>query len=62
MYNTELNYTRKIIWLRKSEVSVGGISVCNVTEKLEEYGIPCLPCSYTKDFKIFYHATDVTSK
>ena len=33
--------------MRKSEVSVKRISVCNVTEKLMEYGIHCLPCSYT---------------
>ena len=32
MKNTELNDSRKIICLRKSEVSVERISVCNVTE------------------------------
>ena len=31
--NTELNDLRKIICLRKSEVSVESISVCNVIEK-----------------------------
>ena len=33
-YNAELNDERKIICLRKSEVSVERISVCNVTEKI----------------------------
>ena len=32
MYNTELNDLRKIILLRKSEVSVERISVCDVAE------------------------------
>ena len=40
---------RKIICLRKSEVSVGRISVCNVIENLAVHGILCLPCSYTND-------------
>ena len=46
--NTELNSQRKIIRLRKSEVSVEN-SVCNVIEKLVEHGIHCLTCSYTND-------------
>ena len=40
---------RNIICLRKYEVSVERISVCNITENLVEYGIRCLPCSYTND-------------
>ena len=32
-YNTKFNDLRKIICLRKSEVSVESISVCNVIEK-----------------------------
>ena len=44
--DTELNDSRKIICLRKSEVSVERISVCNVIENLVEYGMHCLPCSY----------------
>ena len=47
--NTELNDLRKNICLRKSEVSVERISVCNVVEILEEHGIHCLPGSYTSD-------------
>ena len=46
-YTSELNDLRKIICLRKSEVSVESISVCYVTEKSEKHGIHCLPCSYT---------------
>ena len=42
-----VDYFRKNICLRKSEVSVERISVCNVIENLVEYGISCLPCSYT---------------
>ena len=38
--NTELNDLRKIIYFRKSEVSVERISVCNTTENLVEHGIP----------------------
>ena len=49
IYNTESNDLRKIICLRKSEVTVGRISVCNVIENLAEHGIHCLPCSYTND-------------
>ena len=48
-YNTELNDLRKIICLKKSEVSVERISVCNVTENLAEHGMHFLPCSYTND-------------
>ena len=47
--NTELNVLRKIICLRKSEVSVERLSVCNVIENLVEHGICCLPCSYIND-------------
>ena len=46
--NTELNDLRIIISLRKFEVGVERISVCNVIEKLTEK-IHCLPCSYTVD-------------
>ena len=49
LYNTELHDLRKIICLRKSEVSGERISVCNVIENLVEHGIHCLPCSYTND-------------
>ena len=44
-----LNDLRIIICLRKSEVTVENISVCNVIEKLMEHGIHCLPCSGTND-------------
>ena len=50
--NTELNDLRKIICLRKSEVYVKkktNKKLSNVTEKLVEHGIHCLPCSYTND-------------
>ena len=47
--NTELCDMREIISLRKSELIVERISVCNVTEKLMEHGIHCLPYSYTND-------------
>ena len=47
--NTELNDLRIIICLRKSEVTVEMISVYNVTEKLMDHGIHCLPCSFTND-------------
>ena len=47
--NTELNDLRKIVCLRKSEVSVEIISVCNVIENLAEHGMHYLPCSYTND-------------
>ena len=45
----KLNDFRKIICLRKSEVSVEIISVSNVIENLAEHGIHCLPCHYTND-------------
>ena len=35
-HNTELNELRKIIGLRKSEVSIERISICNVTKNLAE--------------------------
>ena len=35
IYNTELNDFRTIVYLRKSEVTVERISVCNAIEKLE---------------------------
>ena len=47
--NTELNDLRIIICLRKSGVTVEIISVCNIIEKLMEYGIHCLACSYTNN-------------
>ena len=40
---------RIIICLRQSEITVERNSVCNVTEKLMENGIHCLPCSYIND-------------
>ena len=48
-YNTELNDLRKIICLRKPEVSVERISVSYVTENLAGHGIHCLPCSFNND-------------
>ena len=47
--NTELNDKRKVIYFRKTEVSVERISVCNVIENLAKHDIHCLPCSYTND-------------
>ena len=44
--NAELNDLRKIICLRKSEVSVERISACDVNENLVEHGIHCLPWSF----------------
>ena len=38
--NTKLNDLRKNICLRKSEVSVERLSVCNVIENLAEYSWP----------------------
>ena len=38
-----------VICLRKSEVTVERISVCNVIEKLMKHGVHCLPCPYTND-------------
>ena len=49
-YNIELNDLKITICLKKSEVSVGRISVCNVIDKLMEHDIHCLPCFYTNDF------------
>ena len=49
MLKTESNDFRKIICLRKSEVSDERISVCNLTENLAEHGIHYLPCSYTNN-------------
>ena len=46
--NTELHDLRIITCLRKSEVTVEGISVCNDIEKSMEHGIRYLPCSYIK--------------
>ena len=39
----ELNDLRIIICLRKSEVNIERISVCNVVKNLGEHGIHCLP-------------------
>ena len=47
--NTEISDLRKIIRLRKSEVTVERISVCYDIEKMMEHGIHCLPCSYTNE-------------
>ena len=44
---------RIIICLRKSEVAVEMISVCNVIEKLRGHVTHCLPCSYTYDVIIY---------
>ena len=49
IYNVELNELRIIIRLRNSEVSLGGISVCNVIRNLIEHGKYCQYCSYTND-------------
>ena len=38
-----------MICLRKSDVTVQRISVCNVTEKIKVHGIHCLSLSYTND-------------
>ena len=45
--DTEVNGLKENISLRKSEVYVERISVCNVIENLAEHGIHCLPSSYT---------------
>ena len=45
----QFNDLRIIIYLRKSEVTVVIISVCNVIENLAEHGIGCLPYSYIND-------------
>ena len=47
--NTELNDSRKIIRLRKTEVSVERNSVYKVDENLAEHDIHSLPCSYATD-------------
>ena len=47
--NMELNDLRIIICLRKSEVFVERISVCDVMEDLAEHGIDCLPCFCIND-------------
>ena len=39
-FNAELNDLKIIICLRKTEVTVERISVCNVIENLAEHGIP----------------------
>ena len=52
--NTELNNLRIVICLRKSEITVERISVCNVIEKLMENGIHCLPCSHTNEVVDLY--------
>ena len=44
----ELYELRKIICLRKSEVSVENFFF-NVIVNLAEHGIHCVPCSYTSD-------------
>ena len=44
--NTEFNDSRKIIYSRKSEVSVEGISVCNAIENLAEHGIHTLSAMF----------------
>ena len=49
VFNTELHDLRKIICLRKSEVSVERISVCNVIANLAEHGIHCPSCSFSDD-------------
>ena len=38
-----------IICLRKPEVTVERILVCNVIEQMMEHGIDCFSCSYTND-------------
>ena len=43
--STELNDLRKIICLRKFDVSIERISDC---ENVAEHGIHCLPCAYAK--------------
>ena len=53
-YSNEL----KIIYLRKSKVSVERLSVCNVIEKLMEHGIHCLPCSYATDVINIYYCNN----
>ena len=45
----QFNDLRIIICLKKSEVTIVIISVCNVIENLAEHGIGCLPYSYIND-------------
>ena len=45
IFNTELN--EKVICLRKFDVSVERISVCNVGENFAKHGIHCQPCFYS---------------
>ena len=59
MHNTKLNGLRKFVCLRESKVSVEGISVCHVIEKLMEHGIHCLPCSYSNDIGLLLYGYDV---
>ena len=47
--NMELNDLRISICLRKSEVSVERVLVCDVTEKLMQPGKHCFPCSNTNE-------------
>ena len=49
IFNTELNDLRKIICLRKSEDYILNKTVSDISEKLVEHGIHCLPCFYTND-------------
>lgn len=46
---TELNNLRMIICLKKSEVSLELISVCNVIENLMEHGIHCLALAFMQE-------------
>ena len=50
--DTELNNLRTIICLRKSEVTVEKISVCNVSEKLMGHGIHGLARFCSRDVTI----------
>ena len=50
LFSTELNDLRKMICLKKPEISVERISVCNVIElNLTEHRINSLPSSYISD-------------
>ena len=49
VYTQQAHDVVKIICLKKCEVSVERISVCNVIENLAEHGIHCLQCCYTND-------------
>ena len=48
-YNRDLNEMRRIICLRKSEVTIERIPVCYVIEKSMEHVKHYLPCFYTYD-------------